>query len=116
MKRDLSDEERIGTKGEGRIAARVQADGQSRSFQQTSSVKAAPGSALRVSITARDGRSKRFGKTARILAFVDPLTGELVVRMGMWDVTRSTKGHEIGPQVVWRSDVPVCKVDGSDDS
>lgn len=114
-RRDINDEESIGTKGEGDITCRVQADGDSRSFQTRSSVRAVPGSAIRVSIVPSRKRKSSFGRVARILAFVDPLTGKLVVRMGMWDVTRSTKGCEIGPQVVWESDVPVCKVDGAED-
>lgn len=52
---------------------------------------------------------------ARILAFIDPITGKLVVRMGMWDVSRSTRGAEVGPQVVYESEAPVYEVDTRDE-
>lgn len=111
QKREVRDEAAIGTKGSGPLQAHVQVDGKSRSFSTTCSADAAPGSTIRVSIRCGPNKGRRVGKVARVLAFIDPLTGKLIVRMGMFDVSRSTRGAEDGPQVVWDSDGPVCDVD-----
>lgn len=119
----IDDEDSIGiddTAGRG-IVCRVQCSGESRRVEKTASVSSVPGSAIRVSIGSGVGaygkRSQRNGlgkKVARLLAYVDPLTGKLVVRMGMYDISKHRKGVEVGPQVVWESDSPICKV-GRDD-
>lgn len=109
------DEEAIGSDGTSGIQWRVQGSGKASKYQRSGSVASGPGSVIRVSVGPSRGKSSGVRTVSRLLAFVDPLTGKLVVRMGMWDVSRSTKGHEVGPQVVWESDVPVCKVDGRDD-
>lgn len=109
------DEEAIGSDGTSGIQWRVQGNGAGSKYQRSGSVASSSGSVIRVSVGPSHGKKSGVRCVSRLLAFVDPLTGKLVVRMGMWDVSRSTKGHEVGPQVVWESDVPVCKVDGRDD-
>ena len=108
----VDDEESIGSKGSGSLTASVQVHGSQRRFSTRASAKLAPGSVIRVSITAGGLRAKKIKRAARILAFVDSVTGELVVRMGMYDISRNTKGCEDGPQVVWRSEIPVVDIEG----
>ena len=110
----VDDEESVGSRGDGSLTASVQVHGSQRRFSTRSSAKLAPGSVIRVSVVASKKGSKGNRRAARLLAFIDSVTGELVVRMGMWDTSRSTKGSEVGPQVVWRSEVPVVKIDGDD--
>jgi hypothetical protein len=109
----MRNEEDIGVEGEdgGGLFARVQVDGSSRRYERRATAGLAPGSAIRVSIGARKGRGKGLGRVARILAYIDPLTGNLVVRMGMYDITKNRRGSEVGPQVVFTSDTPVCGID-----
>lgn len=110
----VDDEESVGTKGSGNLTATVQVHGSKRRFSNRASAKLEAGSVIRVSIVFGGKGSKTVKRAARILAFVDSVTGEGVVRMGMWDTSRSTKGSEVGPQVVWRSEVPVVKIDSED--
>lgn len=110
----VDDEESVGSKGSGNLSATVQVHGSQRRFSTRASAKLAPGSVIRVSVVASGKTSKGNRRAARLLAFVDSVTGDLVVRMGMWDTSRSTKGSEVGPQIVWRSEVPVVKI-GKDD-
>lgn len=107
----VADEEAIGTEGRGGLFCRVQADGASRGSVRQHHVELRPGSCIRVSVGARRVRGKTVKKVARLLAFVDPITGKLVIRMGMYDISTSTKGHEDGPQIVDVSDAPVCDID-----
>lgn len=110
----VDDEESVGSRGSGSLTANVQVHGSQRRFSTRSSAKLAPGSVIRVSVVAGGARAKAPKRAARMLAFIDSVTGELVVRMGMWDTSRSTKGSEVGPQIVWRSEVPVVKIDNED--
>lgn len=107
----LHDEEAIGTDGIRGLQWRVQASGRVKKTERSGSVDGAPGSVIRVAIGPSNGKRQGVRQVARILAFIDPLNGKLVVRMGMWNVSRSTKGYEEGPQVVWESDTPIVKVD-----
>lgn len=107
----IADEESIGTEGRGGLFVRVQADGRSRRYQKQSNVEASPGCAVRVSVGLRGKTGRGIKRVARLLAFIDPLTGHLVVRMGMYDISKTKRGQEEGPQIVWNSDVPVIDTD-----
>jgi hypothetical protein len=111
----IADEESVGETGRGGFVCRLQADGSSRSYSKQSHVELAPGSCFRVSVGASGKKRGLPKRVARLLAFVDPLTGHLVVRMGMYDITATTKGAEEGPQIVWTSDAPVCDIDTRED-
>lgn len=76
-----------------------------RSYTKTVAMAAAPGHALRVSVTARGLKH-----SARILAFVDPMTGKLVIRMGMFVTDKNGRGNEENEQIIWDSDKPVYTV------
>lgn len=107
----VDDEESVGTKGSGGLHCSVQVHGSQRRFSTRSSAKLAPGSIIRISVVASGKKGKALKRAARALVFVDSVTGELVIRMGMWDISSNTKGCEVGPQVVYRSDIPVVDID-----
>lgn len=104
-------EDEIGQTGRGGLVCRTAVRGKNQSYFKQSSAELAPGSTIRVSVGANGRRSKNPKMVARILAFVHPTTGKLVVRMGMFDIAKSSHGRQSGPQVVWESDVPVYEVE-----
>lgn len=108
------DEEGIGVEGEGSLVCRTQVSGKTRRFQRQIQADLSPGSTVRVSVGVSGTRVRGDAKVARILAFVDPLTGKLIIRMGMYNIKKNTVGHEEDQQLVYESDVPVVKLDGSD--
>lgn len=107
------DEEAIGSEGSGSLLCRVQVNGKRQRFQKQISADLSPGSTIRVSVGIGGTRIRGDAKVARILAFVDPISGKLVVRMGMFNIKKNTRGHEEDQQLVYTSDEPVVKLDGS---
>ncbi len=106
----MIDESEIGVdspdNGDG-IKCRVHVTSAGGAANRTVRIGALPGNAVRVSISF--GRSSKAKASARVLVFVDPLTGKGVVRMGMYDTSKSTSGRETGKQLVWETDTPVWK-------
>lgn len=115
LRETIADEEEIGTEGRGNLWCRVQADGAARSYIKQNYIELQPGCCFRVSIGVRPRGGGRTEKVARVLAFIDPLTGNLVTRMGMFDISETKQGKEVGPQIVDVSDVPVCDLDSPDE-
>lgn len=100
------DENDIGhSKADGSsLSCRIHVDAGDRPFQRSASCAAVVGNAIRLVLS--------FGGTgvaARLLAYVDPLTGKAVIRMGMFDISDNNRGHEIGDQIVWDSDEPIIE-------
>lgn len=102
------DEESIGIDspdgGDG-ITCRVGTTTSTGGRSRTARIHAEPGNAIRVSV-AFQGANKRnkSQESARILAFIDPITGAGVVRMGLYK-----NGKEEGKQIVWQTDFPIWK-------
>lgn len=89
------------------ITCNVRANSNTRRIQRSTRASAEPGSTIRVSISFN---SERGGKnSARILAYIDPITGKGIVRMGMFDTSSSAIGKEVGKQLVWETERPVWK-------
>lgn len=84
-----------------------------RVFQKVVGCRGAPGDSVKATICFRGLDGKFIPERARILAFIDPLTGKAVVRMGMVKNDDETgSGQEVDSQVVWNSDVPVYQLGG----
>jgi len=107
----VDDEESIGAEGRSGIRWRVQVDGDRERYERSGAVPARPGYSIRFSLGPAQGRRDGIRKVVRAIAYVDPITGKLVIRMGQWDVSKGTKGEEESQQVVFESDVPICKID-----
>lgn len=102
----MIDEDGIGSEspdGGTDIVARVAVGGK-RNYTRTITAKAIPGSAIR--LTLHFGGLKH---SARILAFVDPMTGKAVIRMGMLE-RKGGKVSEADQQIVWDSDGPIYSI------
>lgn len=103
-------EEDVGTDGRGQLVCRTQVHGSSHKFSKQTAAELSPGTVIRVSLGVRNVRGKGPKVVARMLAFVHPETGKLVVRMGMYDISKENRGKPFGPQVVHESDTPVYEV------
>ena len=106
----IDDEESLGVDspdgGDG-IECQVRATRAGVGVRRHVRMGANPGNAIRVSIHFGGGGNSK--NSARILVFVDPLTGKGIVRMGMFDLSKNRRGKEIGKQLVWETDTPVWK-------
>ena len=103
----LEDEENVGVdRVDGSdIAVRIAVSGRRRRFEKRVEVAAQPGCAIRLSLNF-PGCDSAF----RVLAYVDPQTGKAVVRSGEFRVSDTDKrGHEVGTQLVWESDVTIWR-------
>ena len=65
-----------------------------------------PGHKVRTSIWFRFPDGRRDPVMARVYAYIDPSTGQGVMRLGMFSVD-GAKREEIGTQLTWRTDVPI---------
>ena len=111
----LADEESIGVNGRGSLYCVVKCDGPKSSYSKKSAVELRPGSVIRVSIGVAGKHPNKPKKTARMICFVDPFTGKLVTRMGVYDISKSRSGREDSMQIVETSDLPVVSIDETKD-
>lgn len=104
-----SDEDSIGIEsadGGRDLVCRVYVGGsEGRSFSRAVSTSGKPGRTIRCTL-----RLAGYPHTARLLAYVDPMTGQLVVRMGMLKKDKKGRTSEEDEQIVWTSDAPVYSI------
>lgn len=105
---DIPDEESIGVdspdQGTG-ISCRVSTTTNSGSRRRDTRIQSEPGNFLRCSVGFKSvGKSKKSEAEARVLVFVDPLTGNGTIRIGLWK-----DGKEYERQIVYETDIPVWK-------
>lgn len=106
--KSVTNEEDIGIDspdgGDG-LSCRVSTTTPTGARRRHTQINAEPGNFIRVAVNFKgNGGGKKGGKTARILAYVDPLTGKGVIRLGLYDGNK-----EYNRQIMYETDIPVWK-------